>query len=455
MSETSTPSDNQKGSDDKKKSGSLPGWLNKPIPMPHPFGRGIIWREFHASSSAVMAMAMAFALYYLLEKFSPQIRSATGGNISLTLDVPISSVWLCMAIIMVFLLGTLCGAEEEENGTADFPFRLPIPRWRIFVEKLCGSVLSFCSWVILTLFLDLVTTAFSSNRWIIDGIFGNKDMLQSFAVWAPLLFCFGLVAGTWIGRVVVAAIVGGCSAAAFGWIVSYALSNRQTSVFYVLDSLGWIAILLVCLVALVAAGLRYQLRGGCRRVLAQISGTRSLFWKEWRAKWWMLIALVAGYFVLLALEYFKGDQGSIMSMGTNLGTAILAGLNLVLVAIVLASTFFTRDEHDAARDFLYLLPVSRQEVLRVKIRAFFSQLFVIFLFALIPMFCLTGVKTVLAIGSLSLAAAALAGFVTAILLLHCRTVILTVVGSVVCVSSLLVIFLPDLAVSGQGTCGSS
>jgi hypothetical protein len=162
-----------------------------------------------------------------------------------------------------------------------------------------------------------------------------------------------------------------------------------------------------------------------------------------------MAALVAGYFAMLFLEA-KWMVNEVHPNDFNRIMGLWAGVNLILSGILLGATFFTRDEHDTARDFLYLLPVSRREILRVKIRAFLSQLFLFFVLALIPMLCLVGIQTVLAIGMLSLAAAALAGFVTAILLLHCRTVILTLVGAVVCATALLVIFVPDLVVSGQG-----
>jgi hypothetical protein len=249
--------------------------LDTPIHPSRLFGSGIIWREICASASAVMALAGFFALYILLGKIRDLIGDVTNRSISRAFGTPAESVWLGLAIIMAFLLGTLCGAEEEENGTADFVFRLPIPRWRILAEKLCGSGIAFLCWVVLSAFLFFAIRAAFGDYWFeshpqpfgliylydVRQIYWDPHMLQTLAVWAPLLYCFGLAAGAWIGKVVLAAVVGGCSAAVFGWFISY-LANHRLFALHVVDSYWWTVILLGCLLALAAAGLRHHFREG-------------------------------------------------------------------------------------------------------------------------------------------------------------------------------------------------
>lgn len=221
---------------------------------------GIIVREVRAALSAVFAVAALQALYLLLRGLS----EVWQGRLFAVHAEDIAYPWAVSSVIMALLLGVLCGAEEEENGTADFPQRLPIPRLRVLAEKIAGSLVAFALWAVLALLLDTLLMALS-GRFSLGSVFKtmvNERLFLLPASWGVLLYCSGLVAGAWTRRAVVAAVVGGVGGWVFG--VAGVVLTLGGDLRAILAEGVWPyhVFWLGCLLALMATAVRYQTREG-------------------------------------------------------------------------------------------------------------------------------------------------------------------------------------------------
>jgi len=174
--------------------------------------------------------------------------------------------WNVSSVVMALLLGVLCGGEEEENRTADFAARLPIPRLRILAEKIAGSALAFCIWGILALLIDFFLLACLNQNpidtvpLIVAAIADNAISLP--LSWGVLLFFCGLAAGAWTRKALVAAVIGGL----VGWVYGVAgififhggdFRQAMTQLHWPL-SIFWIG----AFAALMLAVYRYLIREG-------------------------------------------------------------------------------------------------------------------------------------------------------------------------------------------------
>jgi len=100
----------------------------------------------------------------------------------------------------------------------------------------------------------------------------------------------------------------------------------------------------------------------------------NLFWKEWQARRGLLF-LLCGMLVIPTL---------LTTVNHSFEYFVVWGIPVA--SILLGVTLFTADEKDPARSFLYLLPISRREIIVHKLVALFSQWL---LLALVVAFLLT------------------------------------------------------------------
>lgn len=93
---------------------------------------------------------------------------------------------------------------------------------------------------------------------------------------------------------------------------------------------------------------------------------QTLFWKEWRAKAWLLLVAPVAIFLGWAVKIPLGSsdyEGFLMSFAFS--------------AALIGVTFMSGEEHDPARSFIYQLPISRREIFMIKLGANALQLFLL------------------------------------------------------------------------------
>ncbi|MCX7045381.1 MAG: ABC transporter permease subunit [Candidatus Sumerlaeota bacterium] len=105
---------------------------------------------------------------------------------------------------------------------------------------------------------------------------------------------------------------------------------------------------------------------------------RGLFWKEWRAKRWTLLALeglMAGAVIAAVLRLDPGRAISQLNRGQIQDTSwiTIAAAAFTIAAAVLGALLFSKEEHDPAHSFLYTLPISRRRILGEKLLALGSH----------------------------------------------------------------------------------
>ncbi|MCX7014126.1 MAG: hypothetical protein NTW86_16520, partial [Candidatus Sumerlaeota bacterium] len=147
------------GEGETRRRSRLRAALNRPVGRLLPT-HSLIVREARAASSAVAAMVV---LTLLVGLHQTVISAFSTGSLVFSSD----DYWGAVAvagIILGLLLGVLCGAEELENGTADFARRLPIPWPRIFVEKVAGSLIAFVAWLVMVAALGTLAEALYGER---------------------------------------------------------------------------------------------------------------------------------------------------------------------------------------------------------------------------------------------------------------------------------------------------
>lgn len=170
---------------------------------------------------------------------------------------------------------------------------------------------------------------------------------------------------------------------------------------------------------------------------------RGLFWKEWRAKYIMLIAL--GVLLLLspyiASWFYTVFEKSSGFPDISINDTISGSRCLVLLfgVFIIGATFLTKEEHDPARSFLYALPIPRHRIAGIKLLSAFSHVavlaiafFVISAIHLTPTFRWIALSVI--IGSVVVVP------VTATLNLHFRSVIVTILLSLIFLFPIVLIF---------------
>ncbi|MCX7045380.1 MAG: hypothetical protein NTX50_07860 [Candidatus Sumerlaeota bacterium] len=185
---------------------------------------GIIRREIRAAVPMVTALLVSQIIVTAV---------AVSLNILNSPSPPISiaylsgSLWMIGFIIVPLLLGALCGAEEMDNGTADFALRLPVTRVRIFTEKIAGAAVAFILWLALSVLLGIVLIMIFDYKFDKDSCMenffgdGGAGNAKRFALtWPLLMFSSGLAAGAWIERVVPTVIVAALAAPAYFYAVA-------------------------------------------------------------------------------------------------------------------------------------------------------------------------------------------------------------------------------------------
>ena len=169
--------------------------------------------------------------------------------------------WAIGSVVMAFLLGVLCGGEEEENKTSDFAKRLPIPQWRILAEKIGGSFAAFCCWALVAMLINV----------FLGGLFGISPVglmaetinrVSLTICWGALLFCSGLVAGAWTRKVIVGAVLGGVSGWLYGNISLLLIHRGDLRAALLRGDWPFKVFAAGCLIALFLTFVRYQTREG-------------------------------------------------------------------------------------------------------------------------------------------------------------------------------------------------
>jgi hypothetical protein len=228
-----------------------------------PWMGNLIGREVRAAGGAIVAMAVL----QLVLTLSPTL-SALIFDSYLRFDTSLCvGVWAGAAVVVGLLLGVICGAEEQENGTADFASRLPIAPWRILLEKTCGSALAFIIWAILSVVLVSVAAVVCQKGpfHVVEALFSASryDVSMSTALnWTLLLYMFGLAAGAWMGHVIPAAIAGGGAAALYTLAGIYCVARPDRGFAALILDDAWTPPILWagCLAALLVALGRFQTR---------------------------------------------------------------------------------------------------------------------------------------------------------------------------------------------------
>lgn len=186
---------------------------------------GVFWREVRAALPTVAAVAAVMALIAFLAVLHAFLFRVYHNNVWLlpTAD-NLNSAWCIVVILVFFLVGILCGAEETENGTADFARRLPVSRLRIYLAKTAGGLFAVLLWLVLAAGLVVATLALGPH-FLMPGFTVGMGISQTpFSPLAAhnamlglgLLFFFcGQAAGAWIGRVILSALAGGVLAIAY------------------------------------------------------------------------------------------------------------------------------------------------------------------------------------------------------------------------------------------------
>ena len=234
------------------------GLLSKPLRLGGIFpATSIIRREIRAALGAGVSLLVLEVCLPLIPCLTESIsRSAWHAEGIYDRWLPMS--WNISVVLWALILGTLCGAEEEERGTLDFPFRLPISRLRLLSEKLAAAVLLFVIWCMATILADMLAVQLFCGG--TDTILAGEDIwpLRQLLMSSLLFFSFGLAVGAWtknvIGSVIVAGIVGSVVLNLARFTV-YRAFNRVDD-----NPATWALLAVPCIVALAVAALRYHTR---------------------------------------------------------------------------------------------------------------------------------------------------------------------------------------------------
>ena len=324
------------------------------IPLAGPL-RGLVGREVLAAGPALTALL----LLHLLVVFLPSLwRVAFGTWLPPDPQLVLNSL-TAIFVTAFFLMGVLCGAEEEENGTAMFVRQLPVHPLRVLGEKIAGSLLALiiwfvAAWIVSAIVLLAVRTGTSPG--VVEG---------PVLLWGVLFFTFGLAAGTWIRRVIPATLIGGTIAVVYGW-AALAMGDSPTLRHALQENAFSMPMLAAgCGLALALAAWRVTHPEG----FETRSAARDLRWKEWITRRWLtgglaLLLLAAPWPVIRLLEamFFHGVDQLTGSL-----TVLLFAL---LFAVALESALlWQREEDERTRCWLYALPVSNDAILWAKLRA--------------------------------------------------------------------------------------
>ena len=230
--------------------------------------RNLMQREVKTSLSAILAMVMLTFLLFV----AGLIRATTSGTSYTVSGADVVTTFAGLSVIVALLLGVLCGAEEEENQTSDFVLRLPAHRQRILLEKIAGSALAFALWLTLeaiacSFILILFGRSGPGELLVVLDFFRGMDVLGSGEQflwclrWSSIMYCFGLVAGAWTRRVLLAAVLGGGSAMIYT-IVTMAFLGGGAAFNQGPQNWAPKIVWFGCAAAIAAAAYRYHTREG-------------------------------------------------------------------------------------------------------------------------------------------------------------------------------------------------
>ena len=353
------------------------------VPLAGPL-RGLVGREVLAAAPALTALLVL----HLWVVFLPSIWYAAFGTAWRPPEPGIVQISLVAILVTAFfLVGVLCGAEEEENGTAAFVRQLPVHPLRALGEKIAGSLLALAVWFAAAWILSTIVLLGSRTGSL------HYTLLGPALTWGALFFSFGLAAGAWIRRVIPAAFIGGVLAAGYGW-TGLAMSGSQSLRQGLEYNTFSIPIVLIgCAAALLAAAWRVthpegipaagwcvRSHEGSERRNAPVINLR---WKEWTTRRWLtgglaLLLLAAPWPVIWLFEamFFRGvDQ-----LAGSLTVLLLA---LPFAVALESALLWQKEEDERPRCWLYVLPIPNSAILRAKLGALAGRVGILFAAAVV------------------------------------------------------------------------
>lgn len=346
------------------------------------FGRsrlstGIVGRELRAALPLALTLSL---IPSLLPVVLWRLGSAFSGNkFGMPEADALRAFWIFASVLMAFLLGVLCGAEEEENRTLEFALVQPVHPLRVLAEKIAGSVLAFLLWAAGSAFLCMGTAWLAGN--------GFTQMLPLRATdgtalppWWLAAFFVPLGVGAWARRVMVSALASSLIAIVCFCVVSD-ISTRWRA-----TPPGWLPgffALTFALLGLLAAVVRYRTRG-MGKVALWRSRDFDVSWKDRRERRTLLIGLAlavcAGPVVAKRMPY-------LLASSDFPGVQVFCLLApLWFASVVLGGTYYSKCEQEPAESFLGSLPISPRGLWLGKMRALFAPWLALALLAAVLMF---------------------------------------------------------------------
>ncbi len=187
--------------------------LSSRLPGPLSYvAHGVIGREFRAQMPAMLALVLIVGIACGVMVYNAIARQAPLPNTSYM------DVFRMLAVFAALICGIICGAEEEENGTADFPRRLPLGRVRVLVEKVMGAVLAFAAWAVLAMIVMTVVSGYGPEKATFETLLAKVPDASRDRSMIAILFSTGVLCGFLARKAVLAALLAGIlsAATAFG-----------------------------------------------------------------------------------------------------------------------------------------------------------------------------------------------------------------------------------------------
>lgn len=183
------------------------------LPFPAAYlAHGVIGREFRAQMPAMLALVLIVGVASGLMVYNAMARQVPLPGDSY------QDVFRMLAVFATLICGIICGAQEEEDGTADFPRRLPVGRVRVLFEKVMGAVLAFAAWAILSIIVMTVISGYGPEKATFGALLEKVPDASRDRSMVVILFSTGVLCGFLARKAVLAALLAGIlsAATAFG-----------------------------------------------------------------------------------------------------------------------------------------------------------------------------------------------------------------------------------------------
>lgn len=182
-------------------------------------------RELRADLPAALAIAGIHGLLTALAVLRVYLARQHHDEFRLPGVHQLDGIWRFLAVLVFFILGVLCGAEEAENGTLFIAFRLPVSRLRLYCEKTCGALACAAIWIVVSTLLANIVLLFGrsvvnvTNTGVV--FFSPYPLIGEVFFFCGVAFFCGQAAGLITERGIVGATLGGALAIAFSFGILY------------------------------------------------------------------------------------------------------------------------------------------------------------------------------------------------------------------------------------------